>query len=43
MQAHLLSVIRKLISLLEYQGIVQNNAPISFLKLLNTTICTNVQ
>jgi hypothetical protein len=43
LQAHLLSVIRKLISLLEYQGIVQNNAPISFLKVLNTVICTNVQ
>jgi hypothetical protein len=43
LQAHLLSVIRKLISLLEYQGIVQNNAPISFLKALNTVICTNVQ
>ena len=42
MQAHLLAVIRKLSSLLEYQGIVQNNAPISFLKMLNTVICTNV-
>ncbi len=42
LQAHLLSVIRKLISLLEYQGIVQNKAPISFLKVLNTVICTNV-
>jgi hypothetical protein len=29
--AHLLSCIRKLSSLLKYQGIVQNNAPISFL------------
>ncbi len=35
-------LIRKLSSLLEYQGIVQNNAPISFLKMLNTVICTNV-
>ncbi len=35
--AHLLSSIRKLISLLEYQGIVQNNAPISFLKMLTDT------
>ncbi len=43
LQAHLLSVIQKLISLLEYQGIVQNNEPISFLKVLNTVICTNVQ
>ncbi len=30
--AHLLSSIRKLTSLLEYQGVVQNNVPISFLK-----------
>jgi hypothetical protein len=43
LQAHLLSVIRKLISLLEYQGIVQNNAPISFLTALNTVISSNVQ
>ncbi len=38
MQAHLLSVTRKLTSLLEYQGIVQNNAPISFLKAFSDTI-----
>jgi hypothetical protein len=43
MQAHLLSVIQKLILLLEYQGIVQNNAPISFLTALNTSITSNVQ
>ncbi len=42
LQAHLLSVIRKLISLLEYQGIVQNNTPISFLTALNTTIISHV-
>jgi hypothetical protein len=43
MQAHLLSNTQKLISLLEYQGIVQNNAPISFLTALNTSITSNVQ
>jgi hypothetical protein len=43
MQAHLLSVIRKLISLLEYQGIVQNTAPISFLTALTNTITLNIQ
>ncbi len=43
LQAHLLSVIRKLISLLEYQGIVQNNTPISFLTALTTVISSNVQ
>jgi hypothetical protein len=43
LQAHLLSVIRKLISLLEYQGIVQNNTPISFLTTLNNVISSNVQ
>ncbi len=43
MQAHLLSVTRKLIPLLEYQGIVQNNAPISFLTPLNTSITSNIQ
>ncbi len=43
LQAHLLSVIRKLISLLEYQGIVQNNTPISFLTTLNTIIISDVQ
>jgi hypothetical protein len=42
-QAHLLSVTRKLISLLEYQGIVQNTAPISFLTALNATITLNIQ
>jgi hypothetical protein len=42
-QAHLLSVIQKLISLLEYQGIVQNNTPISFLTTLNTFIISHVQ
>jgi hypothetical protein len=41
-QAHLLSVTRKLTSLLEYQGIVQNNAPISFLKMLADTITHRV-
>ena len=41
-QAHLLSVIRKLVSLLEYQGIVQNKAPITFLTVLNTTLASNV-
>ncbi len=40
---HLLSVTRKLILLLEYQGIVQNNTPISFLTALNTVISSNVQ
>jgi hypothetical protein len=43
LQAHLLSVTRKLISLLEYQGIVQNNTPISFLTILNTTLISLVQ
>jgi hypothetical protein len=43
LQAHLLSVTRKLISLLEYQGIVQNNTPISFLTTLNTIIISHVQ
>jgi hypothetical protein len=43
MQAHLLLVIRKLISLLEYQGIVQNTAPISFLTALTNTVTLNVQ
>jgi hypothetical protein len=43
LQAHLLSVIRKLISLLEYQGIVQNNTPIYFLTTLNTTLISLVQ
>jgi hypothetical protein len=43
MQAHLLSLTRKLISLLEYQGIVQNTATISFLTALNTTITLNIQ
>ncbi len=42
LQAHLLSVTRKLISLLEYQGIVQNNTPISFLTALTTVISSNV-
>jgi hypothetical protein len=32
--AHLLSCTRKLTSLLDYQGIVQNNVPISFLTML---------
>jgi hypothetical protein len=32
LQAHLLSVIRKLISLLEYQGIVHNKLPLTFLR-----------
>jgi hypothetical protein len=35
--AHLLSCIRKLSSLLKYQGIVQNKAPISFLLTLSET------
>ncbi len=43
MQAHLLLVTRKLISLLEYQGIVQNTAPISFFTALNATITLNIQ
>ncbi len=43
LQAHLLSVTRKLISLLEYQGIVKNNTPISFLTILNTIIVSHVQ
>jgi hypothetical protein len=43
LQAHLLSVIRKLTSLLEYQGIVQNNVPISFLSTLNDTLISLVQ
>jgi hypothetical protein len=36
--AHLLSCTRKLISLLEYQGIVQNKVPISFLTNLADTL-----
>jgi hypothetical protein len=43
MQAHLLSVTRKLISLLEYQDIVQTKTPISFLTTLNSTIISNIQ
>jgi hypothetical protein len=43
LQAHLLSVTRKLISLLEYQGIVQNNTPISFLNTFNATLISLVQ
>jgi hypothetical protein len=43
LQAHLLSVTRKLISLLEYQGIVQNNTPISFLTTFNATLISLVQ
>ncbi len=43
MQAHLLSVIRKLISLLEYQKIVQNTATIFFLAALTNTVTLNVQ
>jgi hypothetical protein len=43
MQAHLLSVTRKLISLLEYQGVVQNKTPILFLTSLSSTIISNVQ
>jgi hypothetical protein len=43
LQAHLLSVTRKLTSLLEYQGIVQNNAPISFLSTFNDTLISLVQ
>jgi hypothetical protein len=35
--AHLLSCIRKLTSLLEYQGVVQNNVPVSFLTMLTDT------
>jgi hypothetical protein len=36
-QAHILPVLQKLTALLEYQGIVQNAAPISFLRLLQET------
>ncbi len=36
--AHLLSCTRKLTSLLEYQGIVQNKAPISFLTTLSDIV-----
>jgi hypothetical protein len=36
--AHLLSCVRKLSSLLEYQGVVQNKAPITFLKTLTETV-----
>jgi hypothetical protein len=43
LQAHLLSVTRKLTSLLEYQGIVQNNVPISFLSTFNDTLISFVQ
>jgi hypothetical protein len=42
MQAQLLSVIRKLTSLLEYQGIVQNRVLLLFLKVLTDTIVSNV-
>jgi hypothetical protein len=42
MQAHILSVTCKLTSLLEYQGIVLNNTPISFLKMLADTITYTV-
>ncbi len=42
MQAHLLSVIRKLTSLLEYQGVVQSRAAITFLKVLYDTIVSDV-
>ncbi len=43
MQAYLLSVTRKLILLLEYQGVVQNKTPILFLTTLNSTIISNIQ
>jgi hypothetical protein len=36
-QAHILPVLQKLTALLEYQGIVENSAPISFLSLLQET------
>jgi hypothetical protein len=43
MQAHLLLVTRKLISLLEYQEIVQNKTPILFLTTLNFVIISNIE
>jgi hypothetical protein len=42
-QAHLLSVVRKLISLLEYQGTVQNKLPLSLLCTLQQALTTNIQ
>ncbi len=41
-QAHVLSVIRKLIALLEYQGIIQNKESIKFLNILCDTLISNV-
>ncbi len=41
-QAHILPVLRKLMALLEYQGVVQNIALISFLRLLQETLTYNV-
>jgi hypothetical protein len=42
MQAHLLSVIRELVSLLQYQGIVQNKAPLPFFNILQETLTSNI-
>jgi hypothetical protein len=41
-QAHILSVMRKLTALLEYQGIVENAASISFLRHFQKTLTLNV-
>jgi hypothetical protein len=41
-QAHILSVTRKLIALLEYQGIVQNKEPIRFMNILCDTLASNI-
>jgi hypothetical protein len=42
-QAHLLSVVRKLISLLEHQGTVQNKLPLSLLCTLQQALTANIQ
>jgi hypothetical protein len=42
MQAHLLSVIRKLVSLLEYQEIVQNKLLLTFLLTMQEVLTSNI-
>jgi hypothetical protein len=41
-QAQIISVMKKLTVLLEYQGIVENTAPISFLRLFQKALTLNV-
>jgi hypothetical protein len=41
-RAHVLSAIRKLIALLEYQGIVQNKEPIRFMPILCDMLLSHI-